>query len=113
MVRIALALAILASILTGWVSLNTNEVQPAVIVIGVSCFLLGVAVPRLALLWAAIVGLGVFGGYALAGLLGIAVKAPPEPNIWASLIALVPALVASLLGAFTGHFARTPMSPQA
>ncbi|MEA2554158.1 MAG: hypothetical protein QOJ65_2334, partial [Fimbriimonadaceae bacterium] len=50
-------------------------------------------------LWALIVGLGVFCGYVVAGLICFHVKAPPEPNIYASLIALVPAFIAAYIGA--------------
>lgn len=91
--------AILGSALAGLVSVKTTEVQPAVLVITVVCMALGFALPRIAWLWAMIVGLGVFAGYVVCNLIHYTVKAPPEPNIYASLIALVPALITAYIGA--------------
>ena len=96
---IALVVALMGSALAGLIAVRTTEVQPAVLVIAIVCTTLGFATPRLAWLWAIVVGLGVFGGYFFAGLAGVPVKAPPEPNIYGSLVALVPAIVFSYVGA--------------
>lgn len=108
---IAFVVALLGSILTGLVSIRTDEVQPAVLVIAVICMGLGFAVPRLAWLWAIIVGLGVIAGYAFAGLTGIHVKAPPEPHLWATLIALIPAFLFAYLGAGARLISGTNPAP--
>lgn len=96
---IAFVVAFLGSALAGIVAVRTVEVQPAVLVIAIVCTALGFATPKYAWLWAIMVGLGVFGGYLVAGLVGVHVKAPPEPNIYASLIALAPAFLFAYLGA--------------
>jgi hypothetical protein len=105
----AIVVALLSSALCGLVSVRSAEVQPAVIVIGVTCFILGFALPNLAWLWALIVGLGVFLGYLVAGLVHYAVKAPPDPNIYGSLIAFVPAFIAAYLGAAARWIAAPSM----
>src|SRR5947209_312851 len=91
----AVVVAFLGSALAGIVAVRTPEVQPAVLVIAIVCTALGFATPRYAWLWAVMVGLGVFGGYFVAGLAGVHVKDPPmmggHENIYGSLIALVPA----------------------
>ena len=48
---------------------------------------------------AIVVGVGVFLGYVAAGMIGYVPKAPPEPNIYASLVALIPAFVTAYIGA--------------
>lgn len=108
---IALVVALLGAALTGVVSVRTDEVQPAVLVIALVCFGLGFAAPRLAWLWALVVGLGVFGGYFFAGLAGIHVKAPPEPNLFATLIALIPAFLFAYLGAGARNLSGTTLRP--
>ena len=96
---IALLVALMGSALAGLVAVRTTEVQPAVLVIVVVCMTLGFAFPRLAWLWAVIVGVGVFTAYAVTSLAHVVLKAPPEPNIYASLIALVPAFISAYIGA--------------
>jgi len=96
---IAWLVAFMGSILAGIVSIRTSEVQPAVLVIAVVCMILGFATPKFAWLWAIIVGLGVFAAYVFAAMIHYPVKSPPEPNIYASLIALAPAFVAAYIGA--------------
>ncbi len=96
---IALLVALLGSALAGLVAVRTTEVQPSVLVIAVVCMTLGFAVPRLAWLWSAIVGLGVFAAYAAAAAIHYPVKAPPEPNVYGSLIALLPAFITAYIGA--------------
>jgi len=107
---IAYVVAVLGSALAGLVAIRTTEVQPAVLVIAVVCMMLGFAIPRLAWLFAIIVGGGVFAGYVLANLAHVTVKAPPEPNIYASLIALAPAFVAAYLGAGARWIANPGMA---
>ncbi len=112
---IAFVVAFLGSALAGIVAVRATEVQPAVLVIAIVCTALGFATPKFAWLWAIMVGLGVFGGYVLAGLVGIHVKAPPmiegHENVYGSLIALAPAFVFSCIGA-AARWIAAPGMPQ-
>ena len=108
---IAWLVALMGSALAGIVSLRTNEVQPAVFVIAVVCMILGFATPKFAWLWAIIVGIGVFASYVIAGIVHYPVKYPPEPNIYASLIALAPAFVAAYIGAGARWIAAPGIRP--
>lgn len=102
--RTAAALWLIAvplGLFVGYVDSRNNEVQAAVLLIGVFSFLFGLVVPRRAWRWALAVG-GSIPAYYLGGqILGVHLP-PMEPNDWASLIALVPAL----LGAYAGSFVR-------
>jgi hypothetical protein len=102
---IAWLVALMGSALAGLVAVRTAEVQPAVLVIAVVCIGLGYGFPRFAWLSAILVGSGVFLAYFAARLIGFHPKAPPEPTIYASLIALAPALLFAYLGAATRWFA--------
>jgi hypothetical protein len=96
---IAWLVAVMGSALAGLVAVKTTEVMPPVFVIAVVCVALGFATPRFAWLSALLVGSGVFASYAVAGLIGYHPKAPPEPNIYASLIAILPAIFFAYVGA--------------
>ncbi len=110
---ITIVVALLGSALAGLVAVRTTEVQPAVLVIAVVCLSLGFAVPRLAWLWAILVGGGVFLGYVFAHAFGLRVAAEPQmsghPNIYGSLIAIVPAIVFAYIGAGTRWIAGPGM----
>ena len=95
-------LAVGLGLAAGYVDMHNDEVQAAVLVVLVSTFALGLAQPRHAWRWALLVGPGVFLMYLLAGLFGYVSRAPAEPGPWATLIALIPALI----GAYTGAGVR-------
>ncbi len=99
---IALGLAMLFGLVTGYVNIHSDEVQAPVLSILVFTFLLGCLDPRRAWLWALILGGAVPLSYALAPIFGYSVPYPPDPNIFASFIAFIPAF----LGAYAGVLAR-------
>ena len=99
---ILFTLSLLGGMLAGWVDFNNNEPQAAVLVILVVTFVLGLAMPGKAWLWAVVVTLCLPGVYLLARALGYQPVSPPSPVWYASLIALIPALI----GAYTGALAR-------
>lgn len=73
--------------------------QPPVLTVLVFTFLLGFIDPKRAWLWAAILGGSVPLSYALAPIFGYPVPYPPDPNIFASFIAFVPAFIGAYAGA--------------
>ncbi len=95
-------LALCGGIFAGWVDFNNDEVQAAVLVILVVTFLLGLILPRRAWLWAVIVALCLPGVYLVARSLGYQPVSPPEPDWYASLLALIPAFI----GAYAGVLGR-------
>lgn len=82
----------------GYLNLHNNEVQPAVLAILVFTALLSFLQPRRAWLWAILLGLSVMLSYFIAEAIGYHAP-PPDPNIFATLIALIPACIGATLGA--------------
>ena len=91
--------AAIGAFLAGYVAVHTTEVQPAVLVIALICMALGFASPKLAWLWALTVGGGVFLGYLVCEVAGIPIASPPQPSIYGSLVALIPAFITAYIGA--------------
>ncbi len=100
---VCLVIALLGAGFAGWVDFHNDEPQPAVLVILVVTFLLGMALPARAWLWGLLLGLGVPGYYLVAHALGHQPVSPPSPAWYASLLALIP----GMLGAYAGVLART------
>lgn len=95
-------LALTGGILAGWVDFNNDEVQAAVLVIILVTFFSGLIFPRKAWLWATIVALCLPGVYLFARSLGYHPVSPPSPDWYASIMAIIPALI----GAYAGAVAR-------
>jgi hypothetical protein len=106
---IALALAVIFALAVGYVNIHASEVQAPVLSVLVFTFLLGCLDPKRAWLWALILGGAVPLSYALAPTFGYAVPYPPDPNIWASFIAFIPAFI----GAYAGFLAHWLISSAA
>ena len=100
---VCLAAALAGGVFAGWVDFNNDEPQAAVLVILVVTFLLGMVLPSRAWLWALIVALGLPGVYLAARGLGLQPVSPPSPGWYASLLALIPALI----GAYAGVLIRS------
>jgi hypothetical protein len=103
---LCLILAIAGGIFAGWVDFNNDEPQAATLVIMVVTFLTGMILPKKAWLWAIIVTLCLPGVYLIARELGYRPVSPPNPGWYASLIAIIPALI----GAYLGTLARVIMN---
>ena len=99
---ICLVFSIAGGAFAGWVDFNNDEPQAAVLVILVVTFLTGLIFPRKAWLWAIIVALCLPGVYLFARSLGYQPVSPPSPGWYASLLAIIPALI----GAYSGALAR-------
>lgn len=97
--RSLLLSAAAAGLFCGWAAWGGNEVQPAVFFVFGYGAVFGFLNPKLAPTTAVLIGAGVPGFYFVSGAMGHPARYPPEPSAWASLIAIVPALVGSGIGA--------------
>jgi hypothetical protein len=96
---ICAAAAIAVGIFAGLVDFHNNEPQPAAAVLLVSGALLGFARPRGAWRWGVIAALGIPAVYLAGGALGFKPIDVMHPNIFASLVALIPAMIGVYAGA--------------
>jgi MFS-type transporter involved in bile tolerance (Atg22 family) len=94
--------ALAGGIFAGWVDFNNDEVQATVLVILVVTFIAGFIMPKKAWLWAIIVAFCLPGVYLFARSLGYQPVSPPSPGWYASLLAIIPALI----GAYSGTVGR-------
>ena len=90
-----LVIAILGVATVGFLELNSEEIQVPLLGVIVFSSLLSLLMPSRWLLWAGLTGCTVFGTHIIAGWLGWNVKYPPEPNVWVTLITLIPAALCS------------------
>jgi hypothetical protein len=88
--------------LAGWVDSHNDEPQAAVLVLLVLGGLLGLSRPRLPWLCAVIAALGIPTVYLVRRAMDLHVVSWPEPNLFATLLALIPALI----GIYSGLGAR-------
>jgi len=96
-VALVAAITVLCAASAGWVDTHSVEVQPTVLVIGVSAFLLAACVRDAGWMAGILVGLGVPLAHALNRAAGVT---PPYPmhSYWESFVALIPAAVAAAIG---------------
>jgi hypothetical protein len=95
---IYLVIALTGGLFAVWVDFNNDEPQAAVLVILVVTFLLGMAQPGKAWLWAVIVAVCLPGVYLFGRPLGYHPVSPPSPGWYASLLALIPAFIGGYAG---------------
>jgi hypothetical protein len=95
-------LVLAAALFTGWADVHSVEVQPTVALLLLFSAFLGFARPRHPWRWGLLMGASVPLAYAVLWLAGIAPRAQPEPNVAATLLALIPAM----LGAYDGAALR-------
>ena len=94
--------SIFGGIIIALFDMGQTEVQPTVLMILVFTGVAGFLKSDLAYLWALIIGISIFLVNLLAVYSGHTFTHPVEPNIYATLIALIPAFV----GAYTGVFLK-------
>lgn len=104
--RIEVGLALLSvtlGALIGYGDYYASEVQGSVLLLLLFPFGLALTEPRGAWRWGLLVGLGV----PCAHLLGLALRLPPpypvQPNVLATFLALIPALLGAGIGALVGN----------
>ncbi len=96
------ALAILAGLIVSWIDTHATEVQPAVLMLLLFSAVFGFIRSRSAWRWAIILSFTLFLGDILFHVLGVKWIEPPQPNVFATLIGLIP----SLIGTYAGVAAR-------
>jgi hypothetical protein len=94
--------AVATAIFVGLIDFHNREPQPAAAVLLVLCGLMGFARPSGAWRWGVIAPLGIPVVYLAGCAMGFKPADAPQPNIFASLVALIPGLI----GAYAGAFAR-------
>lgn len=99
-------LAFTLGITIGLLDLHATEVQGSVLLILICAGLLGFVRPRMAWLWAITIGLCLLLVHLVANFLHYP-SYPVEPNVFATLIALIPAF----LGAYGGVLLRYMITP--
>jgi hypothetical protein len=93
------SLALLAGSFASWVDWHNREVQATVLVIILATLALGAGRPRQAWLSALIVGGAIPCSYLLGPVMGFHPLEMPQPNIWGSFIAFIPAAGGAAVGA--------------
>jgi hypothetical protein len=93
-----LLVALVAGLGIGLFNLSTGDTLTTAILIAVAAFVLAIVRPSFAWMSATVVGLGVPLVYLGATLAGATIEYPPAPSIAATLLALLPAVAAALLG---------------
>ncbi|HWY78300.1 MAG TPA: hypothetical protein VN281_21975 [Verrucomicrobiae bacterium] len=88
--------------LAGWVDSHNDEPQAAVLVLLVLGGLLGLTRPRLPWLCAVIAAFGIPAVYVVRRAMDMHVVSWPQPNLFATLLALIP----SFIGIYSGLGAR-------
>ena len=93
-----LLIALLAGLGIGLYNFGTGDTLMTAVMLAAAAFVLAVVRPSFAWMSATLVGLGVPLVYLGATLGGVAIEYPPSPNVAATLLALLPAVAAALLG---------------
>ncbi len=86
----------------GWIDLQASEVQPVVLLILGAAALLGFVLPQRAWLWALIIGGSILVSHLIGPLVGVNPPYAVKPNVFVTLIALIPAFLGAYIGAFIG-----------
>ena len=95
---LCIGLAFVGGLYAGWIDFNQTEVQPTVLLLVVFGAVLGFAQPHRAWRWAIILGLCIPLGYLIFSGLGYKPAELPQPGVYASLIALIPAFIGTYGG---------------
>jgi hypothetical protein len=95
---IKIAVAIVLGIVAGIVDFRNDEVQATVLLVFLGSFVMGYVDSKKAWLYAIIIGGGVFVIDGSLPLFGFVSRSVAQPNIFATLIAVIPAMI----GAYTG-----------
>ena len=94
------ALAVVAGVLCGLYDLESGRTMITALLVATAAFVLALVRPSSAWMTAVLVALGVPAVYLWATIAERAIPYPPSPHIAATLLALLPAVGAALLGVF-------------
>ena len=93
-------LAVVAGVLCGLYDLGSGRTMITALLVAVAAFVLAIVRPSSAWMTAILVALGVPAVYLWATIANRAIPYPPSPHIAATLLALLPAVGAALIGVF-------------
>ena len=93
-------LSLIFSLSAGLADIKYKNIFIPVLLIFVFTFVLGFFRPKYSLLWGIIVGLGIIVTHVFARVVDFQIPYEVQPNIFATLLALIP----SFIGAFSGRF---------
>jgi len=99
-------LSFISGLIVGWVDFINNEPQPAVALLLLFTVLLGALKPRLAWLWALLCTAGLPLAYLLLSGLGLKPASWPAPGLYATLLAVIPAMLGALGGVLINYLIR-------
>ena len=91
--------ALLVGALAGYVDQHNDEVQATVLVLVVGMVVVGFLSPRWSWLAALIAGLCILAAALIARAMGLPQLYPVQPNVFATLLAIIPAGIGALAGA--------------
>ncbi len=95
---LCIGLAFVGGLFAGWIDFNATEVQPTVLLLVVLGAAFGFVRPRRAWRWAIILGVCIPLGSLIFSALGYKPAELPQPGVYASLIALIPAFIGTYGG---------------
>lgn len=96
----------MSGLIVGWVDFTHDEPQPAVALLLLFTVLLGAVKPRLAWLWALLCTAGLPLAYIILLALGLKPAGWPSPGIYATLLAVIPAMLGALGGVLINYIIR-------
>jgi hypothetical protein len=96
---IVVLIGVIVGAFAGYVDTHNDEVQATVLVLVVGMAITGFAFPKWSWLAALVAGSCILFAHLIARALGIPPLYPVEPNVLASLLALIPAMLGALAGA--------------
>ena len=99
-------LSLIGGMLVGFVDFINTEPQPAVALLLLFTVLLGALKPRLAWLWALLCTAGLPLAYLLLSGLGLKPASWPAPGLYATLLAVIPAMLGALGGVLINYLIR-------
>jgi hypothetical protein len=90
--------AIVAAVFIGWIDFHATEPQPTALLLIIFGAIFGFLRSRSAWRWAIILGVSLFVTELIFPWFGLHPIDPPQPNVFATLLALIPAFVGTYAG---------------
>jgi hypothetical protein len=93
-------LAFMLGLVIGWLdtTMRTDDALPAILLLGIPCFVFSIIWSRHPWRWGLLIGIGIPLWHIVGTSLGYHAVSPAQPNRFASLLALAPAMIASYFG---------------